>query len=105
LVADCATRGVVRIARFAGYPLPVADEIVEEIRRRIEGKPIREPHLGAGEAIVITEGSFSGFRRSFSPATGTSASSDFPYACDICRFAAIRELGAAMSERVPQLAN
>ena len=66
----CSTRGVVKIVRFAGYPLPVADEIIEEIRRRIEGRPIREPYLKAGERVVITEGSFSGIEAVFLAADG-----------------------------------
>src|SRR4029077_14261976 len=61
----CSTRGVVKIVRFAGYPLPVADDIIEEIRRRIEGRPTREPYLKAGEQVVITEGSFSGIQAIF----------------------------------------
>src|ERR1700726_1025932 len=32
----CSTRGVIQIVRFNEYPLPVADEIIQQIRRRIE---------------------------------------------------------------------
>lgn len=66
----CSTRGVVKIVRFAGYPLPVGDEIIEEIRRRIEGRPIREPYLKTGEQVVITEGSFSGIQAIFLASDG-----------------------------------
>jgi transcriptional antiterminator RfaH len=66
----CSTRGVVKIVRFAGYPLPVADEIIDEIRRRIDGHPIREPYLKSGEPVVITEGSFSGIQAIFLTSDG-----------------------------------
>jgi len=60
-----STRGVVQIVRFADYPLPVADEIIEEIRRRTDGQPIVEPYLKSGERVVITEGSFAGIEAIF----------------------------------------
>jgi transcriptional antiterminator RfaH len=66
----CSTRGVVKIVRFAGYPLPVADEIIEEIRRRIAGRPMREPYLKTGEPVVITQGSFSGIQAIFLTSDG-----------------------------------
>jgi transcriptional antiterminator RfaH len=66
----CSTRGVVRIVRFAGEPLPVADEIIEEIRRRIDGHPIREPYLNAGDRVMITDGSFSGIQGIFMTSDG-----------------------------------
>jgi transcriptional antiterminator RfaH len=66
----CSTRGVARIVRFAGSPLPVADEIIEEIRRRVAGKSIREPYLKSGERVVITEGSFSGIEAIFMTSDG-----------------------------------
>src|SRR5213080_563819 len=40
----CSTRGVIQIVRFNEYPLPVADGIIESIRRRIESAPLREPY-------------------------------------------------------------
>ena len=61
----CSTRGVLQIVRFNEFPLPVADGIVEEIRRRVEGRPMREPYLKSGERVVITEGSFSGIEAIF----------------------------------------
>src|ERR1700722_6016330 len=33
-----STRGVAQIVRFNEYPLPVPDEIIEQIRRRINGE-------------------------------------------------------------------
>ena len=43
----------------------MADEIVEEIRRRVAGRPVREPHLTSGERVRITQGSFSGIETIF----------------------------------------
>jgi transcriptional antiterminator RfaH len=60
-----STRGVIQIVRFNDFPLPVADGIVEQIRRRIEtGRP-REPYLHSGERVIVTEGSFSGIEAIF----------------------------------------
>jgi transcriptional antiterminator RfaH len=61
----CSTRGVIQIVRFNDYPLPVADAVVEQIRRRIESGPLRKPCLNIGERVVITEGSFSGIEAMF----------------------------------------
>jgi transcriptional antiterminator RfaH len=60
-----STRGVIQIVRFNGYPLPVADDVVEQIRLRIEGGWPREPYLQSGNRVVITEGSFSGIEAIF----------------------------------------
>jgi transcriptional antiterminator RfaH len=65
-----STRGVIQIVRFNAFPLPVADAIVAEIRRRIEGQPIREPYLKSGDPVVITEGSFSGIEAIFMASAG-----------------------------------
>jgi transcriptional antiterminator RfaH len=65
-----STRGVIQIVRFNEYPLPVADVIVEQIRRRIEDKPMRESYLTSGEQVVITEGSFSGIEAIFVASDG-----------------------------------
>lgn len=61
----CSTRGVFKIVRFNERPLPVSDQIVNDIRRRIDSKPIREPYLKSGEHVVITDGSFSGIEGIF----------------------------------------
>ena len=61
----CSTRGVVQIVRFGESPLPVGDGIIEEIRRRIDGRPMRERYLTPGEHVVITEGSFAGIEAIF----------------------------------------
>ena len=54
----CSTRGVNRIVRFNEHPAPVADSLIEDIRRRMGAAPVRESHLKAGERVVITEGGF-----------------------------------------------
>jgi transcriptional antiterminator RfaH len=60
-----STRGVIQIVRFDENPLPVADGIVETIRRRTESQPTREPYLTSGERVVITDGGFSGLEAIF----------------------------------------
>jgi transcriptional antiterminator RfaH len=66
----CSTRGVIQIVRFNDYPLPVADGIIAQIRRRVEGQPIREPYLKSGEHVVITEGSLTGIEAIFVASRG-----------------------------------
>ena len=66
-----STRGVIQVVRFNEFPLPVADGIIEQIRRRIEDKPIREPYLKSGERVVLTfDGSFSGIEAIFLSSVG-----------------------------------
>ena len=65
-----STRGVIQIVRFNDFPLPVADGIIEQIRRRMESQPIREPYLTSGERVVITDGSFSGIEAIFVASDG-----------------------------------
>jgi transcriptional antiterminator RfaH len=65
-----STRGVNQIVRFNNYPLPVADGIIEQIRRRIERGSLREPYLKFGERVVIAEGSFSGVEAIFITSDG-----------------------------------
>lgn len=60
-----STRGVNHIVRFNDYPLPVADEIIEQIQQRLAGKPLQEPYLKPGERVRITEGSFSNLEAIF----------------------------------------
>ena len=66
----CSTRGVTQIVRFNEYPLPIADTIIAQIRRRIDGEPIRERYLNSGERVVITEGCFSGIEAIFVASDG-----------------------------------
>jgi transcriptional antiterminator RfaH len=66
-----STRGVIQVVRFNDFPLPVADGIVEQIRRRMEDKPIRERYLNSGERVVLTfDGSFSGIEAIFVSSVG-----------------------------------
>jgi transcriptional antiterminator RfaH len=66
-----STRGVIQVVRFNEFPLPVADEIVEQIRRRIEDRPIRQHYLKSGERVVLTfDGSFSGIEAIFVSSVG-----------------------------------
>jgi transcriptional antiterminator RfaH len=58
-VPVASTLGVDRIVRFGEFPVPVADEIIKHIRRRMEWRSVKEPYLKPGERVVITEGSFS----------------------------------------------
>jgi transcriptional antiterminator RfaH len=53
-----STRGVNQIVRFNEYPVPVRDEIIEAIRRRLADSRIKVPYLRPGERVVVTEGCF-----------------------------------------------
>jgi len=66
----CSTRGVIQIVRVNEYPLAVADEVIEQIRRRIESEPLLEPYLKTGERVLITAGSFSGIEAIFVASAG-----------------------------------
>ena len=54
-----STRGVNQIVRFNEHPLPVRNEIIDGIRRRLAGGGLKEPYLKPGERVQITEGAFS----------------------------------------------
>lgn len=58
-----STRGVLQIVRFTEFPLPVPDQIIDEIRARIDAHP--EPYFRAGDRVVITSGSFAGIEAIF----------------------------------------
>lgn len=53
-----STRGINSIVRFNEHPLPVRDEIIEEIRARLRNPQRPDPYLTPGEAVRITEGAF-----------------------------------------------
>jgi len=53
-----STRGVSQMVRVRDRPLPVGNEIVELIRRRLAAQR-PQPCLHAGERVVITDGCFS----------------------------------------------
>jgi transcriptional antiterminator RfaH len=60
-----STRGVSHIVRFNEHPLPVQDQIVEMVRRRLATTPVKVPYLHPGERVRIIEGSFSQFEAIF----------------------------------------
>lgn len=59
-----STRGVARLVTFANQPLPVHDELIAEIRRRIERRDI-EPAFKPGERVSVTQGPFKGLEAIF----------------------------------------
>jgi transcriptional antiterminator RfaH len=54
----CSTRGVNRIVRFNEQPTPVADSLIENIRRRVEAAPVKETYLKPGDRVVVSDGGF-----------------------------------------------
>lgn len=53
-----STRGVNQIVRFNKHPVPVRDEIINAIRRRLADSRTKVPYLRPGERVVITKGCF-----------------------------------------------
>lgn len=53
-----STRGVSQIVRVRDQPVPVGNEIVESIQRRLEGRELRIPCFRPGDRVLITEGCF-----------------------------------------------
>ncbi len=51
-----STRGVNRLVAFGGYPLQVADTLIDNLRQRMEPTP--QPLLQAGDKVRIIDGSF-----------------------------------------------
>ena len=54
-----STRGVARLVAFGSEPLPVDDDLIEEIRRRLDERAT-EPALQTGQRVQIVEGPFRG---------------------------------------------
>ena len=52
-----STRGVIRLVRFHEYPVPVPDEIIQNIRQHLASSKPR-PYLQRGERVRITAGAF-----------------------------------------------
>jgi transcriptional antiterminator RfaH len=55
-----STRGVLRLVGFNGYPLPVADSLIDALRQRVSAQD-RQPELPvlqSGEKVRISEGPF-----------------------------------------------
>jgi transcriptional antiterminator RfaH len=59
-----STRGVNRIVSFNGEPPPVANEIIEGIRARLNAAPVT-PRFQPGERVCITEGGFAALEAIF----------------------------------------
>jgi transcriptional antiterminator RfaH len=53
-----STRGVMQLVRFNEYPVPVRDEIIEGIRRRLCVERPFVPYLRPGERVRVTAGPF-----------------------------------------------
>ncbi len=51
-----STRGVSRLVGFGGMPMPIADELIAELQRRVQPEP--QPALQPGDRVCITSGSF-----------------------------------------------
>jgi transcriptional antiterminator RfaH len=54
-----STRGVLRLVSFGKEPLPVDDQLIDAIRRRIEANAL-EPALKPGQPVEIIDGPFKG---------------------------------------------
>jgi transcriptional antiterminator RfaH len=60
-----STRGVLQIVRFNQYPVPVRDEIIDQIRHWLANDPIKVPYLRPGERVLITDGCFANLEAVF----------------------------------------
>jgi transcriptional antiterminator RfaH len=65
-----STRGVARIVTFGGQPVPVGDELIEQIRQRLSA-PAPRAVFSHGEMVRITAGGFSDVEAIFLAADGT----------------------------------
>jgi transcriptional antiterminator RfaH len=54
-----STRGVHRIVGFDASPMRVRDEVIANIRLRLQEPGLERPYLSAGDRVLITEGAFS----------------------------------------------
>ncbi|MCD5992711.1 transcription/translation regulatory transformer protein RfaH [Pseudomonas sp. CDFA 602] len=64
-----STRGVARIVTFGGHPVPVQDELIEQIRQRL-AKPAPRLMFTHGEPVLIKTGGFSDVEAIFVAADG-----------------------------------
>jgi transcriptional antiterminator RfaH len=55
----CSTRGVNQIVRFNEHPLPVQDDVIDEIRSSSYRSATGEPYLASGDRVRIVGGAFS----------------------------------------------
>lgn len=66
-----STRGVHQIVRFNQQPLPVREQIIEQIRCRLAGQARPEPYFKPGDRVQITHGPFSQLEAVFLTNDGT----------------------------------
>ena len=67
-----STRGVARIVTFGGQPVPVQDELIEQIRQRLAAPtPTQRAVFTQGELVRITAGGFGDVEAIFLAADGT----------------------------------
>lgn len=59
-----------QIVRFNEYPVPVRDQIIDAIRRRLADNRIRMSYPRPGERVVITEGCFADLEAIFMASDG-----------------------------------
>ncbi|WP_443692390.1 transcription/translation regulatory transformer protein RfaH [Pseudomonas sp.] len=64
-----STRGVARIVTFGGHPVPVQDELIEQIRQRLLS-PAPQPEFQEGEHVLIKSGGFCDIEAIFLTADG-----------------------------------
>jgi transcriptional antiterminator RfaH len=64
-----STRGVARIVTFGGMPIPVKDQLIEQIRERLLAPPPKET-FQHGEAVRITAEGFNDVEAIFLAADG-----------------------------------
>lgn len=60
-----STRGVSRIVAFNGYPLPVADSVIQQIRDRSSVVEPVLPVFQSGDAVQLRDGAFVGIEAIF----------------------------------------
>ncbi|RRV05774.1 transcription/translation regulatory transformer protein RfaH [Pseudomonas sp. v388] len=67
-----STRGVARIVTFGGHPVPVQDELIEQIRQRLAAPmPTQRVVFTQGELVRINAGGFGDVEAIFLAADGT----------------------------------
>ena len=64
-----STRGVARIVTFGGHPVPVQDELIEQIRRRLH-EPATKVDFRQGERVMIKAGELCDIEAIFLAADG-----------------------------------